>query len=68
MKETEVNSIGMSTINPILDTRLYKTEYEYGYMQALASNVIAYHLFSQLYEQVKQHRLIYLVINVRAKG
>ena len=48
MKDYKGNTIGMSNSNPILVTRLYKVEYEDGYIQLLAANVVADNLLNQV--------------------
>ena len=68
MNDNEANLIGVLNTNPILNTRVYKVDYEDGYRQALKANFIAENIFSQVEEQERRHRLLYSVIYVRDNG
>ena len=58
----------MSINNPIIDTRVYEVDYADGYRHTLAANMIADNIFSQVNKQGRLHRLLDLVIYVRANG
>ena len=48
MKDGEGNLIGMAKTNPILDTRLYKIEFQDGFLHPVDDNLIAENLFAQV--------------------
>ena len=68
LKYNEGNTIVVSNSNPVLDTRVYEVDYEDVYRLVLASNVISKNLFSQVYEQGRQHILLDSVIDIRANS
>ena len=65
MKDNEGNPIGMANKNPILDTRVYDIEFQYGFRQPVAANLIAENLFAQVDQEGRRHKLINIIIDVR---
>ena len=49
-RDVEVNTIGRSNINPILDTLVYEVEFEDGSMRTYSANIITESMYSQYYE------------------
>ena len=64
MKDNEGNTIGMANKNPILDTRVYWIEFQDGFRQPLAVNLISENLFAQVDQEVRKKNLINMIINV----
>ena len=48
LKDNQGRPIGIALDNPILGTRMYEVEYQESHMAALAANIIAENLFSQV--------------------
>jgi hypothetical protein len=51
------NLIGHRHINPIIDSRIYIVEFPDGSIKDISFNILAEHLFSQVDDEGKQHRL-----------
>ena len=65
MKDNEGNPIGMASKNSILDTRVYEIEFQGGFRQTVAANIIAENLFAQVDQEGIRHKLIDMIIDVR---
>ena len=65
MKDNEGNPIGMTNKNMIIDTRVYWIEFQYGFRQPVAANLIAENLFAQVDQEGRRHKLINIIIDVR---
>ncbi|KAI2491297.1 Reverse transcriptase (RNA-dependent DNA polymerase) [Fragilaria crotonensis] len=50
--------IGTANDNPILDTRMYKVEFQDGHKASMAANAIAENLFSQIDDEGNRHVLL----------
>ena len=59
------NPLGISNINPILDTRQYIVEFSDGYEADLAANVIATNMYAQFEPDGKQYLLLDSIIYFR---
>ena len=68
LKDANRISIGVAYENPILDSRMYEAEYCNGYVAAMADNVIAENLFTQVDQEVNIFVLIKYIINTRTNG
>ena len=60
--------IGITSENPILDTRMYEVEYAGGYKTAMSANAIADNLFAQVDQDVQWVRLFDEIIDSRTNG
>ena len=65
MKDNEGNPIVMANKNPMLDTRVYEIEFQYGFRQPVANNLIAQNLFAQVNQEGRWRKLIDMIIDVR---
>ena len=65
IKDNEGNPIGMANKNPILDTRVYEIEFQDGFCQPVAANIIAENLFDQVYQERRSHKITDMIIDVR---
>ena len=65
MKDNEGNPIGMASKNSILYTRVYDIEFQYGFRQPVAANLIAENLFAKVNQEEKSQKLINMIIDVR---
>jgi hypothetical protein len=69
LKDKDGKPIGAANgNNPILDTRLYEVEYQYGYKSAMAANTIAENLFSQVDGDGHWHVIFDAIIGHRTDG
>ena len=50
-RDVEVNTIGRANSNPILDTRSYEVQFQYGSMSTYFSNFIAESMYSKCDEE-----------------
>jgi len=50
-RDSDNQPIGIAHNNPILDTRMFKVEFDDGYVTAMAANAIAQNLYSQVDEE-----------------
>ena len=60
--------IGMSDQNPILDTRIYKVEYQDGHKASMTANFIAQNLFAQVDEKGHRHVLFDEIVDNSTDG
>ena len=60
--------IGMANENPILDTHMYKVEYQDGTKASLVANYIAENLFTQVDQEGNRHVLLDEIIDYRVNG
>ena len=58
MKNNEGNTIGIANKNSILDTRVYEIEFQDGFRQPVAANLIAKNLFAKINQEWRRHKLI----------
>ena len=58
----------MANENPILDSRMYKVEYQDGTKASLVANYIAENLFAQVDQEGNRHVLIDKIIDYRVNG
>jgi hypothetical protein len=58
LRDAEGRPIGMANENPMLDTREYKVEFMDGQSEAIAANLIAQHLYSQIDEEGNRHSML----------
>ena len=58
----------MDNYNPILDSRIYEVEYPDRYVVAMAANIIAKNLFTQVDQEGNRFVLIESIINTRTGG
>ena len=65
MKDNEGNPIGMTNKNMIIDTRVYWIEFQYGFRQPVAANLISENLSPQFDQEVRRQKLINMIIDVR---
>ena len=54
--------------NPILDTRLYKVEFQDGHKALMAANAIAENLFAQVNDEGNWHALFAEIVDRRTNG
>jgi hypothetical protein len=54
-RDAEGNPIGTANSNPILDTRMFDVEFEDGYTDSLAANLIAENLYAQVDSEGNRH-------------
>ena len=57
--------IGTAHDNPILDTRMYKDEFQDGHRASLAANTIAENLFAQIDDEGNRHVLFDKIVDHR---
>ena len=62
-RDVEVNTIGRSNSNPILDTRTYEVEFEDGIMSTYSSNIIAESIYAHCDEGVQQYLLFVSILD-----
>ena len=55
LRDSEGKPIGTANDNPILDTRMFDVEFEDGYTDSLAANLIAENLFAQVDSEGNRH-------------
>ena len=60
--------IGTAHNNPILDTRMYKDEFQDGHRASLAANTIAENLFAQIDDEGNRHVLFDEIVDHRTNG
>ena len=60
--------IGMANDNPILDSRMYKVEYQDGTKALLAANYITKKMFAQVDQEGNRHVLLDKIIDYRVNG
>ena len=60
--------IGTENQNPILDTRMYKVEYQDGHKASMPANSITQSLFAQVDEEGHRHVLFDEIVNHRTYG
>ena len=65
LKDNQGLPIGIASDNPILDTRMYKIQYQDGHTAALAANLIAENLFAQVDEEGNRSVLFDEIVDVR---
>ena len=58
----------MANDNPILDSRMYKVEYQDGAKASLAANFIAENMFAQVDQEGNCHILLDEIIDYRVNG
>ena len=68
MRDENGLPIGTANDNPILDSRVYKVEFPDGHKAAMAANIIAENLFSQIDEEGNRHALFDEIISHRVNG
>ena len=68
LKDANRRPIGVANDNSILDSRMYEVEYRNGYVAAMASNIIADNLFSQVHQKVNIFVLIESIIDTRTEN
>jgi hypothetical protein len=62
------NPIGVSSSNPILDTREYDVEFPDGVVESYAANVIAENIFSQIDDEGHHHLLLKSIVDHKSDG
>ncbi|KAI2504020.1 Reverse transcriptase (RNA-dependent DNA polymerase) [Fragilaria crotonensis] len=65
LRDADGRPIGMANENPMLDTREYEVEFMDGHSEALAANLIAQHLYSQIDEEGNRHMLLDDIVDHR---
>lgn len=65
LRDADGKPIGMANENPMLDTREYEVEFMDGHSEALAANLIAQHLYSQIDEEGNRHMLLDDIVDHR---
>ena len=60
--------IGMANENPILNSRMYKVEYQDGTRASLVANYIAENLFAQVDQEGNRHILLDEINDYRVNG
>ena len=68
LRDADGIPIGTANENPILDSCMYKVEYQDGTKASLASNYIAENLFAQVDQEVNRHILHDELIDYRVIG
>ena len=68
LKDKEGRPIGITSDNPILDTRMYEVEYADGYKAATTANNIASNLFAQVDQDGNRFVLFDEIIDHRKDG
>ena len=68
LKDTNGKPIGVANDKPIVDLRMYEVEYHYGYVGAMAANVIDDNLFAEVDQNGNIFVLIEYIINIRTDG
>ena len=68
LRDADSIPIGMANENPILDSRMYKVEYQDGTKASLAANYIAENLFAQVDQEGNRHVLLDELIDYRVNG
>ena len=63
--DNDDNVIGRSNKNPILDTRGYVVEFEYGEQEELAANTIAQSMYAQCDPERNQYVMFDLIVDFR---
>ena len=67
-RNADGNPIGVSSSNPILDTREYEVEFPDGTSDAYAANVIAENIFSQIDDEGHHHVLLKAIVDHKSDG
>jgi hypothetical protein len=67
-RNADGNPIGVSSSNPILDTREYEVEFPDGTSSAYAANVIAENIFSQIDDEGHHHVLLKAIVDHKSDG
>ena len=65
MKDNKGNPTGMANKNPILDKIVYDIEFQDGFRQPVAADLIAENLFAQVYQEGRRNKLINMIINIK---
>jgi uncharacterized protein YxjI len=68
LRDNEGKPIGTANNNPILDSRLYKVEYQDGHRAALTANTIAKNVFSQVDGDGHRHFLFDSILGHQCDG
>ena len=68
LKDNQGQPIGIALYNPIIDTRMYEFKYQDGHTAALAENIIAENLFTQVDEERDRSVLFDNILDVRTDG
>ena len=68
MKDNQGLPIGISSDNPIINTRIYEVKYQDGRTAALAANLIDGNLFAQVDEEGNRSVLFDKIVDVRTDG
>ena len=68
LRDADGIPIGMANENPILDSRMYKVEYQDGTKASLMANYIAKNLFAQVDQEGNMHVLHDKIIDYRVNG
>ena len=68
LKDANGRPIGVANENPIMDSIMYEVKYRDGYVAAMASNVIAENLFSQVNQEVNIFLIVDSIIDTRTNG
>ena len=68
LKDSNGLTIGTANQNPILDTRMYKVEYQDGHRAYMTANSITQHLFAQVDEEGHIQVLFYEIIDHSTDG
>ena len=55
----------MANKNLVLYPRVYDIEFQDGFHQTVAFNLIAENIFAKFFQEERRHNLIYMIINVR---
>ena len=65
LRDAEGRPIGTANEHPLLDTREYEVEFMDGHTEAIAANLIAQHLYSQIDDEGNRHMLLDDIIDHR---
>ena len=68
MRDENGNLVGTAHDNPLVDSRMYKIEYEDGYRVPVATNVIVENLFNQVNEDGYKVMVLDEIIGHRTDG
>ena len=68
MRDKNGLPIGTANDNPILDSRVFEVEFPDGHKAAMAANIIAENLFSQIDSEGNRHALFDEIVSHRVNG
>ena len=68
LRDADGIPIRMANVNPILDSHMYKVEYQDGMRASLVDNYIAKNLFAKVDQEDNRHVLLDVIIDYRVNG